>query len=751
MHQRLPKTHQLLEQLRTRLRSFAWRQEIGLALLAACGWWLFSYGLDYFLHLPSPVRVLHTVVFALLPLWFLGFRLRRHLAQIPGTDGLAVLAERNQPESRDLLVTAVQFERLPQEAAPAGLPEILARAESRAANLSLDPVLDPRPSRNWLLRGAGALGLAGGVYALSVPTADIFVARMLGADVPWPQRTHLAIEIPGRADRMSVEETDTGIYVRLARGSDLPILVRAEGKVPSAVALHFDHGHQTVLESGGSNLFRTQLRAISQDVTFYATGGDDQDRRPEVHVEVLDPPDIGSLAFRVTPPPYSGQPPRTVWGNQVEVLAQSEIEVLVLPDPADVQAKVHLLPDGGETPLQVAAFPLEGGGEQPGLGMALKAEESLRLQFELLGSNGLRNPDPGLFAIEVLPDRRPSLTLLAPSRVDTEVVPGGLLPVRVRAQDDFGLSRVDLRIETIGNPGTLLLEQALTLADLSADETQGERGGLAHRLLAVDDLLANESGVEGQTVVVEITALDNREPDPQESHTSPTRVRVVSGDEFLRKLESRLAQAGDTAGKLNALVERLRGQLALLENSLQDDPQNLAQADLGTVLFDTERLTGDARELARDLAGHAEGFLYTRLDERAEALMRAMDQNLASQASRAFVPAPWIELADSYAAGRLGNADIGGDLVNLVRLALEVSEFQAPALTEALQNAGAPFNAEALALARQRLAAVTQTVDALVTHLGEWDNFQSVLTLTRDIIKRQRNLHERTRKFAKEQ
>ncbi|MEZ5975530.1 MAG: hypothetical protein R3E96_12020 [Planctomycetota bacterium] len=42
-------------------------------------------------------------------------------------------------------------------------------------------------------------------------------------------------------------------------------------------------------------------------------------------------------------------------------------------------------------------------------------------------------------------------------------------------------------------------------------------------------------------MVVEITALDNREPDPQESHTSPTRVRVVSGDEFLRKLESRLA------------------------------------------------------------------------------------------------------------------------------------------------------------------------------------------------------------------
>ncbi|MEZ5975532.1 MAG: hypothetical protein R3E96_12030 [Planctomycetota bacterium] len=271
MHQRLPKTHQLLEQLRTRLRSFAWRQEIGLAPLAACGWWLFSYGLDYFLHLPSRCACC-TPWCSPCCRFVLGFRLRRHLAQIPGTDGLAVLAERNQPESRDLLVTAVQLERLPQEAAPAGLPEIRPGRKAAPRTCRSIPCSTWRPSRNWL-RGAGVLGLAGGVHALSVPTADIFVARMLGADVPWPQRTHLAIEIPGRADRMSVEETDTGIYVRLARGSDLPILVRAEGKVPSAVALHFDHGHQTVLESGGSNLFRTQPRAISQDVTSTPPAG----------------------------------------------------------------------------------------------------------------------------------------------------------------------------------------------------------------------------------------------------------------------------------------------------------------------------------------------------------------------------------------------------------------------------------------------------------------------------------------------
>ena len=43
-----------------------------------------------------------------------------------------------------------------------------------------------------------------------------------------------------------------------------------------------------------------------------------------------------------------------------------------------------------------------------------------------------------------------------------------------------------------------------------------------------------------------------------------------------------------------------------------------------------------------------------------------------------------------------------------------------------------------------------EQLDALTTRLGEWDNFQSVLTLTRDILNRQKNLTERTRKFAEE-
>ena len=43
-----------------------------------------------------------------------------------------------------------------------------------------------------------------------------------------------------------------------------------------------------------------------------------------------------------------------------------------------------------------------------------------------------------------------------------------------------------------------------------------------------------------------------------------------------------------------------------------------------------------------------------------------------------------------------------------------------------------------------------RTANRVLVKLGEWDNFQSVLTLTRDILNRQKNLHQRTRKHAEE-
>jgi hypothetical protein len=41
-------------------------------------------------------------------------------------------------------------------------------------------------------------------------------------------------------------------------------------------------------------------------------------------------------------------------------------------------------------------------------------------------------------------------------------------------------------------------------------------------------------------------------------------------------------------------------------------------------------------------------------------------------------------------------------------------------------------------------------MDDLLDELAEWDNFQNILALTRDILNRQKALRERTQRYASE-
>jgi hypothetical protein len=100
----------------------------------------------------------------------------------------------------------------------------------------------------------------------------------------------------------------------------------------------------------------------------------------------------------------------------------------------------------------------------------------------------------------------------------------------------------------------------------------------------------------------------------------------------------------------------------------------------------------------------------------------------------------------------LGTPELAGELLTLVDLALGISEDSADqaaaSLTEA-RTAHDPIAAQA-AVARgiEALDLALVALEALTTRLGEWDNFQSVLTLTKDLLNRQKNLTERTKKFA---
>ncbi len=771
---RSPRLDALLDRARRGLVRGVWLHGIGTALLVASLWLLFAALADYTLHLPLGIRVIHGLVALAAPLWILYREWLRPLRGVPDREGVALLFERLEPGGEDLFISALQLPRqdLGTEAGDRStrplVERVVRRAEERAARTRAGSVLDPRGPRRRASLGVLTLALGLGLAAGHPELSRIFFARLAGSSTPWPQRTHLVVEVPATSPGIEVQSSPDLLTVRVARGSDLPVLVRAEGLIPREVFLHFADGSSISLPTGGVRLFRTRLRSIQADTSFHVSGGDDPEGRPRVEVIVLEPPDVAGVAWSVTPPTYSGLEPSVVHAPDVEVLAGSQVRVHLLPDPPTARGEARLLPEDRVIPLEPAPFPGPPSGEasegesQAGLAFDLKADVSSRVSFQLQDDTGLSNPDPGLYALTVLEDRRPELFLLAPGRVDADVVSGGAVPLRVRAQDDFGLGGIHWEIRSNGNGSTGDGEPILSEGDLEVhppeagrENPSGAHVGVAAKLLEVDELGGDSKVREGMQFELQVRATDRREPVPGETLSSPIRLRVVSGDQFLRNLQEHLTRAGESARRLYQLAEKRERLHRDLLSAAGGDEGGLALGDLASMQSGLRQVQGDARALARDLAYLTEELLYSRLDERASALLSAVDAELSQNFDQSFQPAPWRLLARRYHEGLYGKADLAGILVEILGLSLEVSEEHLAAAADALREAAEATDPAQARKALERVleaqARARETLDELLVKLGEWDNFQSVLALTRDILNRQKALIERTRELAEKE
>ncbi|MFT5049022.1 MAG: hypothetical protein ACI8QZ_000411 [Chlamydiales bacterium] len=773
-----PRLDALLKRLHGLLTRQIWLHGIGTTLGVTALWLLFAFLADWLMHVPLAVRLLHCSVLFGLPGIFLARSLVRWLRRVPDRAGLAQLIERAHPELNDVLVSAVQLTEDPSKQNEASGPLILrvvSEAETRSAQVDLKRVVAPREPRRRFALGAAAALIVGAAISTQPVLSKIFFTRLFGADVAWPQRTHLVLEIPEVGDRVRVDNSAKGIDVRVARGSDVPVLVRADGVIPAEVTLHFSNGDRSVLTSGGTTLFRTLLRSVQEDMVFSVTGGDDMDRELQVRLTVLQPPDIAGLAVQITPPAYSGLPERTEYAGDVEVLAGSQLVVTVLVDPPDATGIARLLPEGTEIALTQRPYPEQtppaspASPEEPadavadaaprtGLSFSFAARASTRYRFELTDDTGLPNPDPGLYGVQVVEDRRPEVQLISPGRAEVDVVLGGAVPLRVRVHDDFGIAELNWEVTGVVASDEPLASVALVPEVIPAGDSTRRRGGVAsfaRSRLEVDQLTGDLPLSEGAQVTLQVRARDNREPKANESLSAPVRLRVVTADEFQRRLQDSLARAGEQANRLSRLqVDKQRRTSELLAALSSDEFEAGDRAQIVGLATGQKRVQGDARALSRDLTAIAESLLYSAIDERSGPLLQAIDQSLTGFTDRSFHPEPWRDLARGYASGSLGQAGLAGQLIKIVGTSLMISEDHAAeaerSLALALSSTGPAAMRTALDQAYQHQVRAVEQIERLLEQLAEWDNYQSILTLTRDLVNRQKNLTERTRSFARD-
>jgi hypothetical protein len=760
-----PAIDALPKRARARLVREVWLFGLGRLFFLLALWALFIFLVDWVLHVPAGVRVVHLGVLVALAAYVLWRDLLQRLRCVPDAAGLAVLVERAHPQLHELLVSAVQLRSASLEGSPGlGSPELVDRvieeADALAAQLDLANLTDPRPQRRSMALGFVASLALLATFASQWEAARIFLARVAGGSTPWPQKTHLLLEIPMAGELHSTRDL---LEIAIARGSDVPVVVRSEGHVPDNVTIHFAGGREALLGSAGRGVFRTLLRSVQDDVAFHISGGDDTDGTPAVRIHVLQPPDVSRIALHVEPPAYSGLNPETVFDRDVQVLRNSKVTVSMLPDPANATGQVRLLPEDRTLKLEPAPFPGENGAPSSATGLAfeLQAIESLRYRFEIQDATGLANPDPGLFAIQVEPDRPPSVQLLAPARGELESILGAALPLKAIASDDFGLSDVAWRArpssEALGAEAAFQTLNSSVPSDPSVLATGKDSREQAYysRKIEVAELFGQSTPAEGEVFELELRVRDNREPSQQETITSTVRLRIVSADEFLRHIQDRLARVRSKVEALSNLMGEKQGYALDLVASLEsDEPGRVDASSIQSALGAARRVEGDARALSREVAAVASALIWSRVDDRADSILSELEKRSLSIADRNFHPEPWLEIVELQKQNKLGDARLADKLVEVVGLALEISEQDSTGAVAGLRRTLDMMDMTAqydslIEVTRLQSAARLKT-EQMLSLLSEWDSYQSVLSAVRDLLNRQKNQLERTRQFHKD-
>lgn len=346
----------------------------------------------------------------------------------------ARLIERGHPEFYNSVIGALQLGTRPD--LPGSVRSAVRhRATRDVSGIDVVATVPARP-----LRQVGVVIIAVIVvfltYAAVAPKSVMqSLWRAFGLPIPAPTRTWFVELTP-----------DDGASV--LRGSTVDFAARLRGQAPETVRIRFrpeahdewPAGQELVLtpSDGGRWSARQPGRQVREPVIWQAVAGDavSAPRR----LDVRDVPGIVDVQTAYTFPSYTGLEPETRTGGDIDAVVGTRVTihattsvpahdpVLVLGDPPDERR--HLL--DAPTVEHPRAFTA-----------TLTVMEDAEYHLAFRDAHGTGNPEPIRYPIRARPDQPPTLTVDGPD-AGIELLPDDVLPLRVQARDDFGLTRAVL-------------------------------------------------------------------------------------------------------------------------------------------------------------------------------------------------------------------------------------------------------------------------------------------------------------------
>jgi hypothetical protein len=622
-------------------------------------------------------------------------------------------------------------------------------------------------ARPVVRQAAGALALAAavGLYALLNPgAARIWALRSLFLrEVPWPRMTQLVVQLPRASEGMVIVPEGRGARIRLAQGNDLGFTVTAVGRVPDEVRLYYEYEGQgaeegyRILQKSGDRTFQGGFDRLGASLAFHVEGGDDDDRDPLYHVEVLPAPAVERITASCRFPAYLRKADAELTSGDFEVPEGTEVKLSVTASLPLAQA---LLAPEKDAPREMQAV------SDRVFETAFRAQASFSYSFRLVGRNGLTNVGPSRYTIGLLSDRPPRVTIVTPPEHEIEVTQNALIPILVVAEDDHGATGMKLRWRAARVPGEKDRELALEDRVAAAEEPPLDPAAPPRRLalLPAVELTSLEvperegTGVrkpgEGESLLLKLEAADNHagpdgQPAPNVGSSGELRITVLRRTDLERRLGERQLRIKDHVRRLLiSQEEQIRQGREVLTALLGEGG---AQEVRGARLFGLEgaqnRIGGELERVELEIGTLFEAFLYNRL-EASGTSERVLAFILRERRSGVDVAAAHRSTAQEFRSGRLGGSDALAKSLAMVELAggaaAELSPAAARRLTEARAALAAPAAADALRASITTQEELTRTLRALLEKMEEWEDFQTVLQLVQDLIETQQGLRTRT-------
>lgn len=743
----------LLERQRARVRRRWVVHGLGIVLglpVAAC---LFFYALDHVLRLPLGIRLLHTAAMVSLTCWsawrFLQYPMSRALSQ----QDTAILLEARFPELHQRLVSAVQLgsttaeglRNQSQQMVRALLDETMAAARA----LPLHELFAPaRTLRVWAGATVVLVAASSGVV-LEPAVARAFLLRHLGMAASYPRATNLQLELPPSGpDLHRVDGTDT-TTITMPAGGDLHVSVLAQGVVPEGVDLMVtgadgdERSIGTTARPGGR--FRHVFRRVSGSFTFHARGGDDEQGDRVVEVRTIHPPAVATIEAGLTPPAYTGQGRLVQKGGAVEALVGTSVDLQVTATAPVRSANLVFLEGGRRLELQPAAVS-DDSGTSPTFTGRFVVESPDRYQVELLGDNGLRNPEPGSYPVVALQDYSPVGRWLQPDEEGTALLlPTATLCIRYTAKDDFGLAKSELVVEL---PGGREERFALLPPRTEGVRPPLETAGL--RLMPLAELLG-ESRSAQEGLSLQVLLEDNKAPAPNATQLPRRGVQVVDAAQLAAAIARHFRSLREEVTQALEIQADRRARIADLQQEVPSTGAAVAQA-LTAVEVGQGRVQTAADRSHRQLMRAFDMHLWNGLETSGNAakvveLYRTFHE--ARPEAPANDPGFHRELAKQRREGAIGALELVLDpILAMVLLADSLATDLGPRTSRLLAEAQVARDAAELTrVLREIGSAQDQAITALTQlrdRLEEWNDYQDLIQEARALRDRQRDVQLRT-------